>query len=265
MDVEELTKSQIILLTLLISFVTSIATGIVTVSLLDQAPPAITQTINRVVERTIERVVPDTTQGAVVTKTIVVKEEDLITESIERNSRSLVRIYNTEEVFLGLGFFVDGRGVIATDASIIGLDEEYSVVTHDGNTYTAGLLEDSFLSISEAQEVSFESVTYADLTSLKLGQTVIALSGKERTGVSMGIVSGFLETQEVIEATEEKEEYTVSVLAEIETSVNLQKVIFGSPLVNMFGEVVGIHTTASNGYVPLPPTPVIEEEEVITE
>src|SRR3989344_4148104 len=89
MDMEQLTKSQIILLTLLVSFVTSIATGIVTVTLLDQAPHEITKTINQVVERTIERVVPDETRQAasVVTtteKTVVVKEEDLITESIHK-------------------------------------------------------------------------------------------------------------------------------------------------------------------------------------
>ncbi len=95
MDIERLTKMQIVLLTLLVSFVTSIATGIVTVTLMDQAPPAITQTINRVVERTVEKVVPDKPQGAnVITKevTVVVKEDDLITDSIEKNSKSVVRI-----------------------------------------------------------------------------------------------------------------------------------------------------------------------------
>ena len=88
MDIEHLTKMQIVLLTLLVSSVTSIATGIITVTLMNQVPPAVTQTLNRVVERTVERVVPDKSQGAsVITKevTIVVKEDDLITDSIGKN------------------------------------------------------------------------------------------------------------------------------------------------------------------------------------
>lgn len=48
---EELSKSQLVLLVLLVSFVTSIATAVVTVALVDQAPKPVTQTIQRVVER----------------------------------------------------------------------------------------------------------------------------------------------------------------------------------------------------------------------
>ncbi|MEY2671764.1 MAG: hypothetical protein RL687_181 [Candidatus Parcubacteria bacterium] len=56
MDIKELNKTQLILLTLLITFVVSIATGIVTVTLMNQMPTSATQTINNVIQRTIEKV-----------------------------------------------------------------------------------------------------------------------------------------------------------------------------------------------------------------
>jgi len=56
MDIKELNKTQLILLTLLITFVVSIATGIVTVTLMQQMPKSATQTITNVIQRTIERV-----------------------------------------------------------------------------------------------------------------------------------------------------------------------------------------------------------------
>jgi len=90
-SMESLNKQQLILLALLVSFVTSIATGIVTVSLMDQAPAGVTQTINRVVEKTIERVVQAPAQpAAVVTKEVIVTEQDLITAAIEKNTNSNV-------------------------------------------------------------------------------------------------------------------------------------------------------------------------------
>lgn len=56
MEIKELNKTQLILLSLLITFVVSIATGIVTVSLMQQAPKSVPQTINNVIQRTIEKV-----------------------------------------------------------------------------------------------------------------------------------------------------------------------------------------------------------------
>ena len=49
----DMTKHQLVLLVLLVSFVTALVTGIVAVTLINQAPAPITQTIQRVIEKTI--------------------------------------------------------------------------------------------------------------------------------------------------------------------------------------------------------------------
>ena len=51
---EDLTKQQMVLLTVLVSFVCSVATSIMIVSLLTDTAPAVSQTINRIVEKTID-------------------------------------------------------------------------------------------------------------------------------------------------------------------------------------------------------------------
>lgn len=57
MEMKDLSNSQLMLLTILISFVTSIATGIATVALLQQAPSEVIQPINKVIQQTVEKVV----------------------------------------------------------------------------------------------------------------------------------------------------------------------------------------------------------------
>jgi len=247
MNIEQLTKAQIILLTLLISFVTSIATGIVTVTLLDQAPPAVTQTINRVVERTIERVVQGDSDGTVVTKetTVVVKENDLITESIDKNARNVVRIYrkstgsgdDVTDTFVGLGIVVSGGGLVATDASIILDAFSYRIVMSDDQSFDVKVIDDeagkstALLAIQvDGDDVSFGSVSISDVASLQLGQTVIALGGRERTNVAIGIISGLIEN-DLPDSTEK-------VLSIVQADINKNEVLLGSPLINIFGEVL---------------------------
>ena len=92
---EDLNKTQLILLALLVSFVTSIATGITTVTLMEQAPPAITQTINRVVKETVRVVTPTEgkpTAPQTITQTVVVKEEDFVVKAVEKKSLHLIKI-----------------------------------------------------------------------------------------------------------------------------------------------------------------------------
>jgi S1-C subfamily serine protease len=261
MDIEQLTKAQIVLLTLLVSFITSIATGIVTVTLMDQAPPSMTQVINRVVERTVERVVPDGDEGEQVAAagevikevTVVVKENDLITESIEKNAKNLVRLSTAKgrnavepETFVGIGVMVTSGGIVATDATLVP-SERYIVTVADGTHYVARRLERepgapiALLSL-EANGATFSAATLADLTTLKLGQTAIALSGSERVHVALGSVTGLDLSPD-------------GSLSRLYTDITAGQVQLGSPVFNMFGEVTGLYAGGVSGteasFVPL--------------
>jgi len=212
---ENLTKHQLILVALLISFVTSIATGIVTVSLMDQAPKAVIQTINRVVERTVERVVtePPKKGSAVVKETIVVKEEDKIIEAIEKNAKSMVRIYKTDssqgaenplKSFVGLGIIISKDGDIAADGATVSSSGSYSAVLNDAKEYDIKLSPSqenkmiAFFKIvpKEKEELSVAPAVLADSDTLKLGQTVISLGGKLRNSVSIGVITSFIESSD---------------------------------------------------------------------
>lgn len=256
MDIEQLTKAQIVLLTLLVSFMTSIATGIVTVTLLAQAPPAVTQTINRIVERTVERVVPAETQNATAVtteNTIVVKETDLITDSIEKNAKSLVQVIKKNgnqdgtDALVGLGLFVSRGGLVATDSTLITEGSTYSVITDTGAIFTV-VIQDAgegkptaLLRVTSSEEdASFEAITFSNnLDVLKLGQTIISLSGGARTNVSIGIISSL----DLVNVGNEGEERVDG----IRTDIDEQRILFGSPLVDIFGEVIGIHTINAQG------------------
>jgi S1-C subfamily serine protease len=204
MDIEQLNKSQIVLLTLLVSFVTSIATGIVTVSLMEQAPPAVAQTVNRVIERTVETVAPSTNAqnqpaATVVTqeKTVVVKETDLISQAVERVAPSVVRIYtNAQEnpAFLAMGVVLDSKGSVVTDSAAIELSD-VTVVLSDGTKVrmfvNARNKESGFAFLQPATSSQSAAWKPAAIASNRviLGATVIGVAGRTVERILPGIVT----------------------------------------------------------------------------
>jgi hypothetical protein len=258
MNIEGLTKTQIVLLTLLVSFMTSIATGIVTVSLISQAPPVVTQTVNRVVERTVERVSPDRGQTASaaqqpgsVVREVIIKESDLITDAIARNSESLVRIYTANPggsdirgTFLGVGFILSNDGLVVTDATLVEPSVLYAVEVMKGSVYEARLKNESpsrptaILSLArgEGDATVFRPVAFSNLAASKLGERVVTLMGKDRTVVGEGIISEIVYMGSA--AAEEKQNITSFV-----TSIPSEKAAPGAPLVDLLGEVLGIYLT----------------------
>jgi S1-C subfamily serine protease len=255
---EDLTKHQLILIVLLITFVTSIATGIITFTLLSEAPVEVTQQINQVVERTIERVVPADGQPAKVTTTVVVSEEDRVLESIAKNEKSIVRLKTTgadgTEVVAGLGMVVSADGTIVADLRGFNAASLYTISFSDGKSFPAGknFVDDKngliFLktnvSQNETPKYTFYPAVFGDSDGLKIGQTLVAISGKDSNAASIG---------RIYQLTFGEDKKTVtSILSDIKAS----KAHFGSPALNLTGEVVGLEapladTDTEYSYIPI--------------
>lgn len=241
MDLEQLTKHQVVLLTLLVSLVTSIATGIVTVSLMNQAPQSVTRTINQIVEHTVQTVVPDTTQGAAVAatvtteKTIVVKDDDLAAQSIGSVQKAIVRLTKRGgEELIARGVIVDTKGTALTDSdSLINSGtKEFDAILSDGTRVQVSVLSLVASTSIATVVVNFGTSTaaapapIADSTKLRLGQSIIRIGGKGVDSVGTGVIATLPGKSGVVEAS-------------------ITSVTPGSVLISIFGEVIGLATTDS--------------------
>ena len=256
MDIEELSKSQTVLLVLLVSFVTSMATGIVTVSLMDQAPTSVAQTVNRVIQQTIKEVTaPSETAAAATTqppKTVVVKESDEIAGAIAKSSASVVRLYSADgSTFLGLAVVVDAQGTLITDSAAVGSAQGISVSIDKGTTVGASVfghdasLGVSFLSIASSTLstttplwVPFSGSAHAPV----LGETIVLLAGETNPSISSGLVSSLVPASDTS-------------VGLVKTDILGDNVLYGSPIIDVNGNLVGLNTEVSrassaNAFIP---------------
>jgi hypothetical protein len=241
MDLEQLTKHQVILLTLLVSLVTSIATGIVTVSLMNHAPQGVTRTINQIVEHTVQTVVPASQGAAAATitteKTIVVKDDDLAARSIASVQKSIVRITaRGKDELLARGVIIDAKGTALTDSKALAASgaEAFDAILSDGTRVAVSGT--SFATSSPIGSVTVAVGTssaaspspLADLSKVSLGQSVIRIGGKGIDTVGTGVIAMLPGKGSTIVAS-------------------VTSATPGSLLVTIFGEVVGLATTDSLG------------------
>lgn len=274
---EELNKTQVILLTLFITFVTSVATGIVTVTLLDQSPPGITQTINRVVERTIEKVTPGKTE--VKETKILLTQDDILSEIVPLVKPSLVRIVlssptaATEEGVeiaqeggapassslpnqaavvladtlavneIGTGFVISSDGLVVTSSSLDLARGVLHSVFVNKKEYTANVVTSddvlgfSILKIENNDNTKFTPVSFST-TPIRLGQTVFVLGNNlNRTTASIGTVNSVLDSSDIS-------------LGSYKTNIKSDDTNIGGPVLDTKGTVVGINFS-SGGVVPI--------------
>lgn len=260
MDMEHLSKSQIVLLTLLVSFFTSIATGIVTVSLMDQAPPVVSQIVNRVIEKTVETVTAPTQKGQTATtivtqeKTVVIKESDQIAKAVDRTSMSLVRIYTSdsaEAAFIGIGIVLDAGGTIIADTGALDEHADVSLVLPDGSRVRAFVTRrDSSVGLAFLQSATTTETQAGPKTIVwkpiaiatdrpVLGSSAVALSGKTSSRIGDGLVTSLIKTEGG---------YV------IDTNITESSIMKGSPLIDTSGNLIGVSTgvarsSSSQGFI----------------
>lgn len=189
MDLKELNKPQLILLAVLLSFVTSLATGITTVTLMQQAPPSFTAPINRVVQQTVEKI--QQVEGKTITQTVVIKEEDLVVDAIAKNKSAVFAVTKeapdadgkTVEISAGRGFAVSKDGVIAVDGALLPEKGVYYVLNDSGKFKADFMLNDkagfSFIKIGApvngTDKLVFTVPAFGDLGKMKIGQKILVL------------------------------------------------------------------------------------------
>jgi len=225
MNLEELTKSQLILLTILVNFVTSVATGVLTVSLLDVSPPFVTQTVNHVVEHTIETVTKSAPAAVITAPAPAPSNQDLVTAAIGADASRVVAIYTAKDgtttPAVAIGTYLPKAQALAT-ASLDSLPKEALVVFANGATAPASLVRagGGITIYGFADGAALPKVDSPALVSahdLKLGATALAITadGSAATGI-------------------------ISRVADDGIRTTLPDIGTGSAVVNLSGDLIGI-------------------------
>lgn len=225
MNIEDLNKTQLLLLTVLVNFVAAIATSVLTVSMLSEAPTTVTQTVNRIVENTIETVTTQVPVGTPIQN--APSTEELLTSAVAAtNARAVTFHKNANSEALVAGVYLPASRAAVTLASAR-LPKEVTVRFSDGTMLEASLSKSSntFSIFGFSDVATLPSAPPASprvSTELKQGQTVISLASNG------AVVTGIIAKTDA---------------ATIETS--LQTTYLGTGAVNLSGELIGI-----NSYTP---------------
>lgn len=233
MNIEDLSKTQLLLLTILVNFVTAIATAVMTVSLLDQAPPTVTQTVNRIVERTVETAVQTPLPNILPPKeTIVIRDEDLLSAAIRADLGRRVTIHKgaTTTPAIAVGTYLPDKRAVVT-ATGTTLPKEATIVFADGSSSEASVSRTgaslTIYGFADAQKLP--SATTPDLIAaaeLQQGQTLVALT--RANAAVTGIIS--LVDADGIHS-------------------NVTGIPAGAAAVNISGDIIGIATATPGVFV----------------
>ena len=153
------------------------------------------------------------------------------------------------QVAAGTGFIVSEDGYVVTNRHVAeSVDAVYTVITNEDVEYNATIVDiDPFFDIAvlKIDGENLPTVTFGDSDGIQVGQTVIAIGNalsQYQNTVTKGVISGIdrrisaydrFNGSEVIEGA-------------IQTDAAINPGNSGGPLINLFGEVIGMNTAVSS-------------------
>lgn len=155
------------------------------------------------------------------------------------------------QVGSGSGFLVSDDGLIVTNKHVVSDTEaEYTVITNDGKEHSATILArdpNNDIALMKIDGKDFPALRLGDSDSLQVGQTAIAIGnplGEFANSVSRGIISGL---QRDVTAGSQFQGDVEKLTNIIQTDAAINPGNSGGPLLNLFGEVVGVNVAVAQG------------------
>lgn len=154
------------------------------------------------------------------------------------------------EVGGGSGFLVSEDGYIVTNRHVVDDESaEYAVFLNDGQKYDAKVIaRDPVLDLAviKIEGNNFPYLPFGDSDSIKVGQSVIAIGNalaEFRNTVSLGIVSGL--SRSIVASDLRGNTEALDQLIQTDAAINQGN--SGGPLLNLFGEVIGVNVAIASG------------------
>jgi len=282
---EDLSKTQLVLLILLGAVVASITTVVTTIVVIEDAPRPLATTIQRVIERTTVNeaaaVLPPTQERVIVTgdripEVVASASPAVVSIVASKDVPLLTRCYTTpfggdeffdsffpefripstcqngterREVGAGTGFFVDSDGRIATNRHVVeDTEASYTVILNNGKQYPATVLaRDPFqdLAIIKIEGEGYPTLELGNSETISIGSSVIAIGNA--LGEFQNTVSAGVISGLSRNITAGGGGRVEELRSLIQTDAAINPGNSGGPLLTLDGKVIGINTAVAQG------------------
>lgn len=152
---------------------------------------------------------------------------------------------------IGTGFVVDGAGLVVTNKHVVsGVGQKYIVIDSEDREYEVKEIyrdSENDLALLQVEGLQVPALTMGNSDALQVGQGVFAVGtalGEFRHTVTTGVVSGLGRTITASDSFGSQQE-TIKNIIQTDAAINAGN--SGGPLLNSYGQVIGVNVAVTAG------------------